>query len=147
MIAATILLLIWRGGPNYGVDFSGGIVIQVRLEKKQTPSDIKGALKSTQLEDSIIREFEGESEYLIRVRKSDIELTGLNERVKQALVSHLHQGVDLRRVEMVGPQVGEDLRQKALLAIFYALLLIVSDKVLEPVKNHTIEISPASVIR
>lgn len=125
MIAATILLLIWRGGPNYGVDFSGGIVIQVKLEKKQTPSDIKEALRNIQLEDSIIQEFEeGESEYLIRVRKSDMELTGLSERVSQALTSQLQQGVDVRRVEMVGPQVGEDLRQKALLAIFYSLLLM-----------------------
>ncbi len=125
MISATILLLIWRGDPNYGVDFSGGIVIQVKLERKQTPSDIKEALRNIQLEDSIIQEFEeGESEYLIRVRKSDLELTGLSERVSQLLTSQLQQGVDVRRVEMVGPQVGEDLRQKALLAIFYSILLM-----------------------
>jgi len=57
MIIATIFLLIWRGGPNYGVDFSGGILVQVKLEQTQTPSDIREALRSVQLQDSIIQEF------------------------------------------------------------------------------------------
>ena len=126
MIIATIVLLIMRGGPNYGVDFSGGILIQVKLENKQTPSYIREALHSLQLQDSIVQEFgeEGEFEYLIRVRKIDIQLTGLSERVKQALIAQFGEGVNIRRVEMVGPKVGEDLRQKALFAIFYAILFI-----------------------
>jgi preprotein translocase subunit SecF len=126
MITATIFLLIWRGGPNYGVDFSGGVLVQVKLGLKRTPSEIKKALESVQLEDSIIQEFgeEGQFEYLIRVRKTDIELTGLSEKVKQALIYELGQGVEIRRVDMVGPKVGKDLRQKALFAIFYAILFI-----------------------
>ena len=120
MIVITIILLVLRGGPNYGVDFSGGIVIQVKLEIKQNLSDIKAALRYIQLEDTIIQEFEeeDESEFLIRLRKSDIELVGLSERVKEALKSQFNEDVDLRRVEMVGPQVGENLRQQALLALF-----------------------------
>ncbi len=126
MIVATILLLIWRGGLNLGVDFSGGILIQVKLDKKQTPSNIKNALRELQLEDSIIQEFgeEREFEYLIRVRNPDITLTGLSEKVKQTLIVEFGGGVELRRVEMVGPKVGKDLQQKALFAIFYALLFI-----------------------
>ena len=78
------------------------------------------------MEDSIIQEFgeEGQYEYLIRVRRTDIELAGLSDKVKQALISEFGQGVEMRRVEMVGPKVGEDLRQKALFAIFYAILFI-----------------------
>ncbi len=125
-IIATAFLLIWRGGPNYGVDFSGGILIQVKLEKKEAPSDIREALKPLQLQDSIIQEFgeKGQFEYLIRVRSTDIQLTGLSEKVKQALTSQLGGSVEIRRVEMVGPKVGKDLRQKALFAIFYAILFI-----------------------
>lgn len=37
MIIITLLLLVWRGGPNYGVDFSGGVLIQVKLEPKEKP--------------------------------------------------------------------------------------------------------------
>ena len=126
MIIATILVLIWRGGPNFGVDFSGGVLIQVRLAEKRTPAEIRNALKPVHLEDSIVQEFgeEGEFEYLIRVRRTDIKLTGLSDRAEEAMVSAFGQGVEMRRVEMVGPKVGKDLRQKALFAIFYALLFI-----------------------
>ncbi|RJR35156.1 MAG: protein translocase subunit SecF [Desulfobacteraceae bacterium] len=125
-ILITVLLLVWRGGPNYGVDFAGGIVIQVKLEKHHSPAELRQALEPVQLGDSIIQEF-GEkenSEYLIRVSKPDVQLAGLEEKVKGALSSHLGEGVELRRLEMVGPQVGEDLRTKALYAIFYAVLMM-----------------------
>jgi preprotein translocase subunit SecF len=126
MIAVTILTLIWKGGPNYGVDFTGGVLIQVKLDRKTAPSELKSALRPVQLQDSIVQQFgeEGQFEYLIRVRKTDIELKGLSERVKHALTSELGENVEIRRVEMVGPKVGEDLRQKALFAIFYSILFI-----------------------
>ncbi len=126
IIITTLILLIWRGGPNFGVDFSGGVLIQIKLDQKRTPSEIKSSLASINLQDSIIQEFgeEGQFEYLIRIRHTDIELAGLGDKVKQALVSELGEGIELRRVEMVGPKVGKDLREKALFAIFYALLFI-----------------------
>ncbi|MBN1105833.1 MAG: protein translocase subunit SecF [Deltaproteobacteria bacterium] len=126
VILTTILLLLWRGGPNYGVDFAGGVVIQVKLQKKHSPSEIRDALKGIGLEDSIIQEFgeKGQFEYLIRVTKTDIQLTGLDNKAKKALTARLGEGVELRRVEMVGPQVGEDLRKKALYAVFYAVLMM-----------------------
>ncbi|MCJ7595907.1 MAG: protein translocase subunit SecF [Desulfobacterales bacterium] len=126
MIIATIVLLIGRGGPNYGVDFTGGAIVQVKFEKDESLSDIKEALRGIGLEDSIIQEFEnsGKSEYLIRLKETNVELAGLGEKVREALTPRFGQGVDIRRVDMVGPQVGEDLRQKALLAIFYSILLM-----------------------
>jgi preprotein translocase subunit SecF len=126
MIIVAIVMLLWRGGPNYGVDFSGGVLIQVKLDKKQTPSELKSALESVQLQDSIIQEFGEEKlfEYMIRVRKTDIELRGLSDKVEHALRSAFGQGVEMRRIEMVGPKVGKDLRQKALFAIFWAILFI-----------------------
>ncbi len=126
LILATILLLVWRGGPNYGVDFTGGVLIQVRLDQIRSPGEIKNALKPINLQDSIIQQFgeKSASEYLIRVRKTDVELTGLSDRVKSALDAAFGKSVDIRRVEMVGPKVGKDLRQKALFAIFYAILFI-----------------------
>ncbi len=126
MIVATIVALIWRGGPNFGVDFSGGILIQVKLDTKQTPSTIREALESIQLQDSIIQGFgaEEDNEYLIRLRQTDIQLAGLSDKVEAALKGRFGEGVEIRRVEMVGPKVGKDLRQKALFAIFYAILFI-----------------------
>jgi preprotein translocase subunit SecF len=126
LILVTFMLLMWRDGPNYGVDFSGGVLIQVRLDQPHTPSEIRDSLRAVQLQDSIIQEFgeEGKFEFLIRVRETEIELSGLSDRVREALVTDFGGGVEIRRVEMVGPKVGKDLRQKALFAIFYALLFI-----------------------
>ncbi|MBW1721819.1 MAG: protein translocase subunit SecF [Deltaproteobacteria bacterium] len=126
LIFLTVILLIWRQGPNYGVDFTGGVLIQVKLAEKESPADIRKALEPIQLQDSIIQEFgeRGHAEYLIRVRKTDIELSGLDEKVKKALEDHFGKEADIRRVEMVGPKVGKDLRQKALFAIFYSILFI-----------------------
>ncbi len=125
LILATIFLLIWRGGPDYGVDFTGGVLIQVKFEGKTNTAEIKNALKPVGLQDSIVQGFgEGGSEYLIRINKTDIDLPTLSSRVEQSLKSEMGKGVDVRRVEMVGPKVGSDLRQKALFAIFYAILFI-----------------------
>ncbi len=126
MVVATIILLIWRGGPNYGVDFTGGVLVQVKFGQPRTPDDIRKALEAVQLQDSIIQRFgeKGQSEFLIRVRKTDLALNGISDHVKEALVGQFGEGVEIRRVEMVGPKVGEDLRQKALFAIFYAILFI-----------------------
>jgi len=126
MIVATIFLLLWRGGPNYGVDFSGGVVVQVKMDQKTSPSDIKQALQSVQLEDSIVQGFgdTDEAEYLIRIRQTHVELTGLSDHVEEALKAEFGKGVDIRRVEMVGASVGDDLRQQALFAIFYSILFI-----------------------
>ncbi|MGD8386574.1 MAG: protein translocase subunit SecF [Desulfobacteraceae bacterium] len=126
LVVLTAVLLIWRGGPNYGVDFSGGVLIQVKLDQASTPTEIRKAFTTPVLQEAIIQEFgeEGEFEYLIRVRQPDVELSGLNDQVKAALTDRFGQGVEIRRVEMVGPKVGEDLREKALFAIFYSILFI-----------------------
>ncbi len=126
MIIATFILLIYRGGPNYGVDFSGGVLAQVKLAQEHSPKEIKEALVPVDLGDSIIQEFgeKGKFEYLIRIRGTGVELSGLSTKIEKALTDKFGHSVDMRRVEMVGPKVGEDLRQKALFAIFYAMLFI-----------------------
>jgi len=128
LILLTIFLLLLRGGPNYGVDFAGGIVIQVRFNHQVTPGEIREALKPIGLQDSTVQAFgeKGKSEYLIRVSKTDIDLSGLSSEVKESLNSMFGEAnVEVRRVDMVGPKVGKDLREKALFAIFYALLFMV----------------------
>jgi preprotein translocase subunit SecF len=128
LIAITFVLLLARGGPNYGVDFAGGILIQVRFNQKITTNEIREALRTIALGDSYIQEFgeRGTNEYLIRVSRGDIDLSGLEKELNQALNSTFgEQNVEVRRIEMVGPKIGKDLREKALFAIFYALLFMV----------------------
>ncbi|SPD73315.1 Protein-export membrane protein SecF [uncultured Desulfobacterium sp.] len=125
ILGVTIVMLIWRG-PNFGVDFTGGVLVQVKLDQKRTPDEIRKALQPVQLEDSIIQEFSegGQEEYLIHTTKTDIELQGLHDKLEQSLMLEFGKNVEIRRIEMVGPKVGKDLRQKALFAIYYTLLLL-----------------------
>ena len=124
-VLASILLLVWRGGPNLGVDFSGGILIQVRFEDSGSSAEIREALEEINLEKSEIQEFyeSGRPEYLIQIRDTGEELTEISTAVQEVL-NNKFSGVELRRVEMVGPKVGDDLRHKALLAIFYSILFM-----------------------
>jgi len=126
LILLTIFMLIWRGGPRYGVDFSGGVLIQLKLQQKKAPSEIRSALAPIGLEDSIVQEFgqEGDLEYLIRVQKTDLDLTGVGDKAGAALRQAFGEGTEIRRVEMVGPKVGKDLAEKALFAIFYSILFM-----------------------
>ncbi len=128
LIVLTIVLLIVRGGPNYGVDFAGGILIQVRFNHPITVDEIRQALRPIGLEGSVIQEFgeEGQFEYLIRVVRTDAELSHLSEEATGSLEGMFGQeAVEVRRVEIVGPKIGKDLREQALFAIFYALLFMV----------------------
>ena len=125
IILIGIASLVFHGGLNYGIDFAGGTLVQVKFSKPTTPDNIREALKSLDLGSSTIQQFEeskGE-EYLIRVEKTKSDLVGLSDDIKATLdkVYGTNQ-VDIRRVEMVGPKVGKDLRRQGFLAIIYAMI-------------------------
>jgi preprotein translocase subunit SecF len=131
MISGIIILLgvaamIWRGGLNMGVDFAGGTLVQVQFNKPTTPDDIRAALRDL-ISQSTIQQIGSAdaNEYLIRTELMTSELESLSDQVQAQLAKVYGEGqATVRRVEMVGPKVGEDLRQKALKAIYYALLFI-----------------------
>jgi len=128
LVLITIISLVWRGGPNYGVDFAGGILVQIKFNEPTNPKEIRAGLKDIAMADSTIQSFgaEGRHEFLVRVQQEDRELEGLAQKIQGSLERQFGQGaLEIRRVEMVGPKVGRDLRQKALFAIFYAILFIV----------------------
>jgi len=126
LIVLTIVMLFYRGGLNLGVDFTGGIVIQVKMGHAHTPSEIKEALVPVNLQDSIIQEFgdKDEHEYLIRVQDPDKNSPDLSDRVKNILTEKFGDSTEIRDYEFVGPKVGNDLREKATFAIFFSILFI-----------------------
>jgi preprotein translocase subunit SecF len=126
LIVVSIGTLIEHGGPRYGIDFAGGTLIQVRFDKPVAIAQIKDGLRSMDFSQASVQQFGEESptEYLIRTDVPDITDKGFNETLRQTLTSTTGADVEIRRVEMVGPQVGQDLREKALKAMFYALLFI-----------------------
>jgi len=128
LILISIVSLIVHGGPNYGVDFAGGILIQVSFKEPTDAGRIKTGLQEVGLAEALVQRFGDQvgREFLIRAQqREDMDLSQLGNEVEKSLTKLYGQGqVEIRRVEMVGPKVGADLREKALLAMFAAILFI-----------------------
>ena len=126
MILVSIASLLIHKGPKYGIDFAGGTLIQVKFTAPESLNDIKSGLASIDLDKSSVQQFGDQSnnEYLIRTDMSVMTNQGFSSKVQKALEASTGDEVNIRRIEMVGPQVGKDLREKALFAMFYALLFI-----------------------
>ena len=120
LIIISIASIVWHGGLNYGIDFAGGTLVQIKFQK-ETPADrIHSALKPIGLENSIIQSF-GPNEVVVRV--GEVERAGgeLSQKIKESLAQALGEGAfEVRRVEVVGPKVGRDLTRKAILAIVFS---------------------------
>jgi len=126
MILISIMSLLFHGGPKYGIDFAGGTLVQVKIDGSVKIPDIKTGFKSTGIGNVTVQAF-GEpkdNEYLVRTDKAGITDEGFSDKIKQAVAASTGKAVEIRRVEMVGPQVGKDLQEKALFAIFFSLLFI-----------------------
>ena len=126
LILISIITLILHGGPKYGIDFAGGTVIQVKFDAAVKTDAIRKGLADVGVRQPTLQIF-GESEdneYLIRSDASEEAGEGFQEKLVEALKTATGAGAEIRRLEMVGPQVGQDLREKALFAMFYALLFI-----------------------
>lgn len=116
--------MVFKGGLSYGVDFSGGILVQVKFAQGTSAGDIKQALKDLNLGGVAVQAFGDEAnEFMIRAQSSTSEFSSLSDSVKLSLEKTYGAGsVDVRRAEMVGPQVGKDLRKKGMLAVVYAMI-------------------------
>ncbi len=126
MILISVVSLIFHGGPRYGIDFAGGTLVQIKFHGAVKIPDIKKGFKATGIESVTVQIF-GEAqdnEYLVRTDRSGITDQGFSEKIQKAVTASTGQAAEIRRVEMVGPQVGKDLQQKALFAIFFSLLFI-----------------------
>ena len=126
MILVSMGTLIMHKGPRYGIDFAGGTLVQVKFEAPVTIDRIKSGLKEMDFTASAVQQFgqAEDNEYLIRTDGTPLAMDNLSDTIEKRLKEATDVSVEIRRVEMVGPQVGQDLREKALFAMFYALLFI-----------------------
>lgn len=125
LIIVGFISLILHGGPNYGIDFAGGTLVQVKFFQPVAIDSIRDALRGGELERSVIQRFEveGRDEYLIRLQATSSDLAALSLTIGEALTKRFgEKGFEVRRTEMVGPKVGKDLRSKGLQAIIFALI-------------------------
>jgi preprotein translocase subunit SecF len=113
------------GGLKYGVDFAGGILIQVKFSKPVDISEVRNAMDMMGSKEAMVQAFGGENEFLIRVEKSSGDLEEMSKTIQTSLQEYFKANpLEIRRVEVVGPKVGRDLKEKALLAVGLSLLAI-----------------------
>ena len=125
VVAASIISVVLHGGLNYGIDFAGGTLVQVKFKEPTRVESIKNQLAPIGLDRSLVQRFgeKRENEYLIRVERSVSDLETLSLEIAEALQrGYGKDGVEIRRTEMVGAKVGKDLRKKGILAIIYAMI-------------------------
>ena len=119
-----------HGGLKYGVDFAGGILLQIKFSKSVGISEVRSALEATGSKDAMVQKFGGENEFLIRIEKSSEDLETLSKKIQSSLQQKfMDKPLEVRRAEVVGPKVGKDLKKKALWAIglsFAAILVYVA---------------------
>ncbi|MCX5825889.1 MAG: protein translocase subunit SecF [Deltaproteobacteria bacterium] len=120
VIIIGIASLIWHGGPNYGIDFAGGTLIQIKFQNETHADKIRATFSSIGFEGSIIQNY-GPKEFIVRTAESGTDAKGLTSRVDEGLGAAFGKGTyEIRRIEMVGPKVGKDLTRKAILAIIFS---------------------------
>lgn len=127
VINLAVLVLVFAKGPNLGVDFAGGTMVQLKFQKKTSIPEIRRALSSTGLGNSVIQDFgqDGSNEFIIRLEEAPTELGTLGEEVRKGLTQQF--GADqfeVRRIESVGPRVGADLRQRGILSVIASTIMM-----------------------
>jgi preprotein translocase subunit SecF len=123
----VVLVMLFIKGPNLGVDFAGGTVVQLKFQQQVSIPDIRRALESVNLGGSEIQDFgrEGDNEYLIRLEKTSVEIGALGEQIKKALADQFGPDkFEVRRIEFVGPKIGEDLRYRGVMSVIVATIMM-----------------------
>lgn len=107
---------------NFGLDFTGGTLIEVNYEQPVQLDGVRSVLEQNQYLKAIVVHFGSDTDVLIRLPGSVDENAGAN--LVQLLNNSSSNAVELRRLEFVGPQVGEELREQGGLAMLFALIVV-----------------------
>jgi preprotein translocase subunit SecF len=120
LVTISILLLFFKG-LNFGVDFKGGTLIELRAnDKKINVTSLRDAFSNMSLGDINIKKFGNESDYLIKIEKKDTSSNGI-ELIKKDLSEAIGSSFTFRRVENVGPKVSSELLKSGIIAIALSL--------------------------
>lgn len=104
-------------GITYGIDFAGGTLIQIKLNREVPTDSIRNALTNLGINDAIIQPF-GPNEFIVRTAETSSEFKGISEKLEESLSNLFGSGaLQIQRVEFVGPKVGKDLTKKAIFAV------------------------------
>lgn len=133
VITLACLVQILVKGFNYGIDFAGGTEVQVQFAQTVDPEQVRKFVDDLGMRSASVQALGDKNEYLIRMEtevgkddqdtqnKLNASITKITDGLTATFAS---QGPTIRRVDSVGPQVGAELKRNGLLAMFYALLVI-----------------------
>ena len=121
LVIVSIILLLFKG-LNYGVDFKGGTLIELRATDKQiTISQLRQSFLNMNLGDVSVKEFGKNNDFLIKFEKKESNNSNLISEIKESLTKSIGSGFNFRRVESVGPKVSAELLNSGIIAIALSL--------------------------
>jgi len=126
-IFSGVLLLLSLGslavrGLEFGIDFTGGTLIEVGYSEAADLGQVRGALEQAGFRSAVVQHFGTSRDVLVRIApREDIDKAELSSRVLRTLNDAAGTELDMRRVEFVGPQIGEELTEQGGLAMIIAL--------------------------
>ena len=129
ILSVLAILSVLFVGLNFGIDFKGGILLEVRTGNNITISDIRSKTSDLNIGEVSIQEFGAKSDYLIRVERqkgSDNAQQVAVEILKDALNKAFGKDIDYRRLEYVGPTVSKDLISDGVMAICFAIIAMLA---------------------
>lgn len=122
LVLAVSLVLLFTRGLSFGVDFTGGTVIEVGYPQAMELGEVRGKLAAAGFDDAQVQHFGTARDVLIRIApRAERNSAQLSEEIMSALEAGDSQ-VELRRQEFVGPQVGQELTEQGGLAMLYTLI-------------------------
>ena len=127
ILLAGLASVLWGNGLRLGIDFAGGVIVQVQFAQPVEDEALKKSLNIPELPGISTQRFgEGGRDYLLRFSSSESgDASVLRTNVLKALAQAFPANpAEIQRLEVVGPKVGDDLTNKALSALYYAVLLI-----------------------
>ena len=120
LVAISIILLSFKG-LNFGIDFEGGTLIELRTQDNQTNvATLRGVFSKMNLGDVNIKKFGQDNDYLIKIEKKDTS-SNIIELIKEDLTNSIGENFTFRRVENVGPKVSSELLKSGITAILLSL--------------------------
>ncbi|MGF1749866.1 MULTISPECIES: protein translocase subunit SecF [Vibrio] len=124
MIAAAIFTLSTKW-LNWGLDFTGGTLIEVGFEQPANLEDVRSALDAEGFGDATVQNFGSSRDVMVRLRPRDgVQAEALGNQILSAIQQGTGESVEMRRIEFVGPNVGDELTEAGGLAILVSLICI-----------------------
>ena len=124
MILISLIFIIFNG-LNYGIDFKGGTIIEIRIENKNiNVSNIRESLNKVNLGDINVKNFGEERDFLIKIEEKLKDNKLVISEIKETLNKDLNEEVNYRRIESVGPKVSAELLKSGIISIGLALLVM-----------------------